>query len=440
MGLQSPAFIRRFTAVFVILCAQSFGTTAHAQQLSAQTGPAAKVDLVGVARSLSMQDPYARSLFLFMRSNPNSLDDQMFYVAFVSYLVSMDIGRDCRNAFANEFERRDFFTRSFDVKPQLQQIIATKTITQRFEASYKVNTGRYDFTNGTLPFGPIQSVGPQLDSSISAYEAQQCANSMLQGTQVDTKSFPWTFRVVDEAASQKQPAFPFGGALQLSDADARVLFEQFGRQLYAIVSYQVLAAADGSHRVQVIATDAELFGLSDNAVVKVKSFSHPTLSQPSYMDIATELTVQSEPLGLDAKVTFEQMGFRAVANGTAQGRGTGVTVGGTYRITGSAAVGGSSFIMRIAAPQLTVNLPGLSSDLNAQRFLTLFGAVDASAATATEAPVKGSAVVLEVPANGELRETNAYPFFGAFKAPSQTDPAAGTTEQESSAQVATPQP
>ena len=422
-------FIPRCAGLAGLVLAQFMPTQAVAQNLTGQAGKAAAVDLVAVAGNLSMQNAYARALFQFLRSNPNMLNDQQFYVNFVSYLISNELGHDCREAFANEFERRDFFTQSMQALPQLQQVIASKTIPDRFEISYQVITGEYDFTTGNLPFDNIRSVGEQLGRSINSNQGRNCAAQMLQGTSVDSSTFPWDFRVVDEAGDNQAPGFPFARSLQVNAADARTLFEQFGRQLYSIVSYQVLAASDGTYRVQVIPTNAQLFGLSDNAVVRTRTFAHPTLAQPSYLDVATRLVVKSEPLNLDAEVVLEQEGFRAVAKGTGKGRGTGVTVGGTYEVSGSAAVGATSFIMRIAAPQLNQQVQGLRNVPGSKRYLTLYGDIDFNNITASSAPVTGRAVVLQVDPDGRLQETNAFPFHGRFIA---TPPA----EQ---AQAATPE-
>ncbi len=417
----------RIVGVTGLIFSQLIAGHGVAQNLSSQAGRAASVDLVSAANDLSMQNAYARALFQFLRSNPGLLNDQQFYVNFVSYLISTKLDHNCHDAFANEFERRDFFTRSIEALPQLQQVIASKTIPERFEVSYQIITGEYDFTTGNLPFSTVRSVGEQLGYSINSGQGRGCASQMLQGTSVDPNTFPWDFNIVNEAGKREAPGFPFAKALQVNAADARTLFEQFGRQLYSIVGYQVLAASDGTYRVQVIPTNAQLFGLSDYAVVRAKTFAHPTLGQPSYLDVATKLVVKSEPLNLDATVTLEQEGFRAIAKGTGQGRGTGVTAGGTYEVSGSAAVGATSFIMRIAAPQLNQQVPNLPNVPGAKRYLTLYGEVDFNNVTASSAPVKGRAVVLQVDPNGKLSETNAYPFHGRFiatNAPEQAQAAA----------------
>lgn len=406
--------LRRIAGLSALILSQFLVGPVSAQTLSAQAGRAASVDPIAAANDLSMQNAYGRALFQFLRSNPGHLNDQQFYVNLVAYLVSTKLDHNCQDAFANEFERRDFFTRSLQMAPQLQQVIASKTIPERFEVSYQIITGEYDFTTGSLPFSRLKSVGEQLGHSISANQARNCATQMLQGAQVDTNSFPWNFRVVNEAGQNETPGFPFANALQVNAADARTLFEQFGRQLYSIVGYQVLAANDGTHRVQVVPTDAQLFGLSDNAVVRVQTFAHPTLSQPTYLDVANNLELISERLGLDSAVTLEQQGFRAVAIGTAKGRGTGVTAGSTYKVTGSAAVGATSFIMRIAAPQLDLQVPELRHVPGAKRYLTLYGEVDFNNVTNTSAPVIGRAVVLQVNPDGQLSETAAYPVGGQF--------------------------
>ncbi len=415
----------------VALATQSFASTAAAQVITTKQGRASAVDLAAAARELSMQDPYARSLLLFIRSNPATLSDQNFFVGLVSYLVATQIRTgqngqlDCRNAFANEFERRDFYTRALQSRPQIQQVIASKNIPQRFEVSYRITSGAYDFQSATLPLQDIRAIGANLGRSLDANQARNCANQMLQGAQVDINSFPWRFDVVNEAGEIQEPDFPFVRSLQLNATDARTLYEQFGRQLYSIVSYRVLAANDGSHRVQAIATDAQLFGLSDNAVVRIKTYTHPTLSQPNYLNIANQLTIRSDdqgypatghraPLGLDANVTFQQNGFRAVANGIVKGQSTGVTAATSYPVTGSAAVGTSGFIMRIAAPQLTTSLPDLQNVPGAQKYLTLFLEIDFNNVTATSAPVIGHAVVLQVSPDGAMQETRPYRVSGRF--------------------------
>ena len=150
----------------VLLMGQLGAQPVFAQVLSSGEGRAGSVDLVEAARTLSMQDAYARALFLYIRSNPAVMNDQQFYVGLVSYLLSTQIGQDCRKAFANEFERRDYYTRAFQVQPQVQQIIAGKTIPQRFEVSYRVTTNEYDFQASSLPFGNIRSIGQRLDRTI----------------------------------------------------------------------------------------------------------------------------------------------------------------------------------------------------------------------------------------------------------------------------------
>lgn len=429
----------------VLLMGQLGAQPVFAQVLSSGEGRAGSVDLVEAARTLSMQDAYARALFLYIRSNPAVMNDQQFYVGLVSYLLSTQIGQDCRKAFANEFERRDYYTRAFQVQPQVQQIIAGKTIPQRFEVSYRVTTNEYDFQASSLPFGNIRSIGQRLDRTIGSDNAQSCAHQMLQGTNVDVQAFPWHFTVIDESGQSQAPQFPFVQSLQLGPADARTLFQQFGRQLYSIVAYQVLAASDGSHRVQVIPTDAQLFGLSDTAVVRVQTYAHPTLSQPNYLDIASQLTVRTERPPqqqgynayshiphLDVTVTLQQDGFRAVATGVAQSPGTGVTAGGTRTITGSAAVGASSFIMRMSAPQLTGQVQGLSDVPGAQRFLTVFGEIDFNNVTTSSAPILGQAMVLQVAADGTLSETQPFPITGEFtplQASAQAEPDTPTASE-----------
>ena len=404
------------------------GQRANAQQITTQAGPATQVDLVETARFMDMQSSYNRSLYLFLRANPTLMDNAEFFVSFVSFLISEELEGNCSNAFSNEFERRDFFSKSFDLKPQLLQAIAAQQILQRYEVSYTVATGRYDFTSGTLPFGGIQSIGEQLSYSLRSQLGERCARQMLQGTNVNTQLFPWSFTVVDEAGKQAQPSFPFGRSLQLSDSDARVLFERFGRQLYSIVSYQMQAANDGTHRVQVIPTDAQLFGLSDNAVVRVDTYTHPALSQPNYLDISNQLTVTAPDISLVATVNFEQQGFRAVAKGQGQSKATGFSAGSSYDVTGSAAVGASTFILRLAGSGILGNTQQSGNQATTEQYLTLFGAVDFNRVTSDAAPVSGSATILSVSPDGQMNQSQPYPFTGQFVAaqqPAAEEPAAG---------------
>ncbi len=428
------SLLAKLLGLSTVLFAQCMVNVSHAQSISTQSGRAASVDLVAAAKDLSMQNAYARSLLSFIKLNPARFNDQQFYVGFVSYLIFTKLNDRCQDAFANEFERRDFYTRSFDILPQLQKVIAEKSIPDRFEVSYQINTGEYDFTSGSLPFDNVRSVGEQLGNTIHSGDAQSCAGNLLRGTAVDISSFPWRFNVADETGQPAAPAFPFAKSQPLSAADARTLFEQFGRQLYSIVGYQVLAAGDGTHRVQIIPTDAQLFGLSDDAVVRVQTFAHPTLSQPNYLDIANQLTVLSEPLNLAATVTLEQEGFRAVATGTSQGRGTGVTAATTHQVSGSAAVGATSFIMRMTAPQLTSDVYGLSNVPGTVRYLTMFGEIDFNNVSASKAPILGKAIVLEVDPNGILKESQLYPISGHFTALEKPGQSQVSTTQGTEAQ------
>ncbi len=204
-----------------------------AQQLTVGQGHAAKVNLVEEARTLSMRDTHARALYAYIRANPSVMENAQFYVNFLIYLMHKSEGFDCRQAFASEFERRDFFTNSFALKDQIRQMVNSVTIPQRFDIAYTIDTGRFDFSTSTLPFKHA-SVGLReyLSHSISAAGgASSCAHNILNGTQVSVQQFPWTFKVVDENAQQARQFFPFGTSMQLSSNDARVLFDRFGRRL-----------------------------------------------------------------------------------------------------------------------------------------------------------------------------------------------------------------
>lgn len=420
--------VQKLVAFVVVFGAvQSLSPMAQAQQLSTGSGLAPRVDVVEAAQRLNMQDPYARAIYLFIRSNPTYMDNPQFYVGFLAYLLSTTPDFDCREAFANEFERRDYFTQAFALKDRLTEVVSTVTIPQRFDVGYTIDTGRYDFTSSTLPFSNIRSVGSEFNYSISSNNAQSCASQMLSGTTVDINLFPWQFEVVNETGEQGQPQFPFGQSLQVPDADARVLFQQFGRQLYAIVSYQFQAANNGDRKVQIIPTDGQLFGLASDAVVRVKSFQHPTLSQAQYFDITNPLSISVAQIGLEADLKFQQQGFRAVGEGIRQDPGTDITLGGTFPVGGSAAVGNSTFIMRLAVPRLISSMPGLNNQPTAERFLTLFGSINFSDVTQASAPVTGVAIVLQIEQDGTMRQTQPFYFSGAFRPDSEAATAPAET-------------
>ncbi len=435
----------RSTVVIACLGAPFLATSSQAQQLNLQSGLAPKIDVVARAQGLNMQDPYARSLYQFIRANPTVMENAQFYVGFLAYLLSTSPNFECSNAFANEFERRDYFTQAFGLKEQLKAAVGSVTIPTRFDLAYTIDTGRYDFTASSLPLQNIRTVGNNFSNQISAGQAQSCAQQMLQGTTVDISVFPWNFQVVNEAGAARREDFPFGRTVQMPSTDARVLFERFGRQLYAIVSYQFQAANNGEAKVQVVPTDGQLFGLADDAVVRVKSFSHPSLSQAQYFDITNPLEVGVDVIGVDAKLAFTQQGFRAVGEGTRQDAGTDITLGGSFPVNGSAAVGNSTFIMRLAGPQLVSRqVPGLRNQANTvqpQRFLTLFGSVNFSQITQNVAPVSGVALVLDVAADGTMTESQAFPLYGEFRPPQpEAAPAGAAAPQPAETANSAPAP
>ena len=88
-------------------------SAAPAQQINSAKGQATQLDMLQLARDVSMRDTYNRALYLFIRSNPNVMNDQEFYVNFLIFLMMRSPGFDCNAAFSDEFERRDFFTNAF---------------------------------------------------------------------------------------------------------------------------------------------------------------------------------------------------------------------------------------------------------------------------------------------------------------------------------------
>lgn len=441
MGLRNfPAKWRQLAACVGLAVISLTGPNpSAAQQLSVSGGWALQVPLVRTAQQMDMQDVYARALYLFIRANPAVMDDPQFYVSFVSFLLSTSGNRNCAEAFANEFERRDFFNQSFTLKDQLRQVLASVSIPQRFDVSYSVDTGRYDFTKGLLPLSGARTYETGLNQNISSnaqgYNAQSCASQMLNGANIELNRFPWNFNVINEKGETRTPEFPFGDSVQMPANDARILYERFGRRLYAIVNYQFLAANNGERKVQVIATDGQLFGLSDDAVVRVQTYAHPALSQPNYLDITNPLQIVVPMVELEADLLFQQQGFRAVGTGTREDAGTELTMSQTFPVSGSAAVGGSTFIMRLALPNFDHrNIRYSGQQPGGQQYMTLFGSVAFSRASAQAAPVSGTAIFLQVNAAGEMQEVNQTPFTGAFtpKAVTEAPPAADPSVSQTS--------
>ncbi|MEM8577800.1 MAG: hypothetical protein AAGF60_08110 [Pseudomonadota bacterium] len=403
--------------MFSALALACAGLGAQAQQLSQSIGDAARVDVLQEARTLSMRDPHARALYLFIRTNPGVMQDAEFYVNFLVYLMAQSEDFNCRAAFANEFERQSFFESAFGLAPQLTQIVGGVTITQRFDVSFIVPTEKYDFNTAILPLGTPQAVGGEGLLSGSTYaggasrnDPRSCARTILQGTTIDPEAFPWSFQVVKEDGSRGGAQFPFERKLQLPASDAQQLFERFGRRLYAIVSYRIQAANDGTRKIQVIPTDGNLFGLSTDAVVRVRSFAHPSLSQPAPMDITNPLAMTLPDRQASMDLSFQQQGFRSVGAGTRTGGRTEFSAARETPIAGSAAVGSSAFIMRLSWPEFT------GTSQRAQ-FVTLFGNIDYEAVTQTEAPVSGSYSMLQWNERSSRYETTGFsPFSGQFRA------------------------
>jgi hypothetical protein len=395
----------------------------HAQQITRQAGDALAVDLVATAQSLSMRDMYARSLYEYIRSNPNSFADPTFYVNFLVFLMHQSPGFRCDQAFSNEFEKRDFFVnvQQPDLKNQIFQAISSAAITQRFDIAFTLDTQPFNFNTSSLSYN-VRSIGlaENLNNIIRVRNREQsCAQQVLQSLQVATDAFPWRFTVVDEAGEAAAPAFPFGRSITVPATDARVLYERFGRQLFAVVSYRFQAANNGEHKVQVFPTDGQMFGLSSDSVVRVQTYKHPRFSQPQYLDFSNEMQLNIPDLNVDMALKFQQQGFRAVGAGERQDPGTLISLGKSVQTNGSAAVGNSVFIIRLAMPSLNVeqNIQySLGRDNNGEHYVTLFGSLDYEKITAQSAPFSGQAQLLQVdPSDGELREVRLRAGFdGAF--------------------------
>ncbi len=369
---------------------------ASAQSMPTGQGTAFRLDLQKLASEVDPRDAYARALYDYLRSNPVQWEDPTFFVNFVIYLISKHPGIDCDAAFANEFERRDYFTAIPAMKNTLRQIVTTTRLPTRFDVGYVIETGEYDFQNSILPFTRISGVSLNGDFSYSLnsdHNARSCAAQILQGTDVDQNAFPWEFRIVDETQKQTQPQFPFGKQLSIAPNDARTLFERFGRELFAIVSYSFRAAANGDRLVMIVPTDGQLFGLGNDAVVRVKTHVHPTMSQPGSFDFTNPLTVTLPEIDSTMEMAFTQEGFRAVGTGTRDEKGTSLTVGRTFEVNGSAAVGQSAFVMRLETAGLTTRHDYADSKLGRARQVTFFGSVDFSRATSDFAPVSGTAFI-----------------------------------------------
>ncbi len=392
-------------------------------------GMAAEINVPGAAKRLDTQDRYARALYSWIRANPGVWGDQQFYLNLIVYLMSTTPGFDCNRAFASEFERNDFFQSSYAWGEEIRDAILTVTIPDRAEVAFRIDTGEYDFNTQTLPFDQVASVdsSDMLGGSLQASNGQSCAGQIFRNTGVQTDVFPWRFNVVNESGDHASPGFPFSESLQLSPDDARVIFERFGRELYAIVGYRVEAANDGQRLVQVVPTDGQLFGLASDAVVRVESFAHPTLSQPTQMDISTPLSVAIPQLETEFDLTFRQEGFRAVGSGLRQDQGTALTTGRRYPIDASAAVGSSVFVIRLDTENMSVPQYGTTDP--GPVLVTLFGSVNFSAVTANEAPVSGNAVI-SFPGRDDYRGRSIQdvPFTGAFRSASDGDEAETPSE------------
>lgn len=101
-----------------------------------------------------------------------------------------------------------------------------------------------------------------------------------------------------------------------------MLFERFGRELFAVVSYSFQAAGNGEKLIMIVPTDGQLVVLANEAVVRVEIYTHSTKSQPGTLDFTNPLTVTLPQLDSTMEMTFTQEGFRAVGMGTRDEKGT----------------------------------------------------------------------------------------------------------------------
>lgn len=122
-------------------------------------GAAFRLDLQKLAGEVDPRDAYARALYDYLQSNPAAWEDPAFFVNFVIYLISKEPGIDCNAAFANKFERRDYFTSVPAMKETLRQIVNSTRLPNRFDVGYVIETGEYELQRNNLPFSRISSVG-----------------------------------------------------------------------------------------------------------------------------------------------------------------------------------------------------------------------------------------------------------------------------------------
>ncbi|WP_162933101.1 hypothetical protein [Roseovarius sp. EL26] len=383
-------------AVLSLIGAAGLGLCASASFAQTQ-GSATQVDIIKTAKVISMRDLYARSLFQYIRSNPAVWDDPSFYVNFLIYIMSHDPQFNCDAAFSSEFERRDYFVKSFELKDQIRSVVAGVDIRSRFDVMYTIDTGEYAFSTGALPLTNVRSVQSSHPISGTINEqsgVQYCAQRALQGTSVNANEFPWRFNVVDESGQRHSGnSFPFGATLTLPENDARTLFNTFGRQLYAIVSYNVRAANNGERMIQVFPTDGQLFGLSSEAVVRVETYTHPSQSAADYLKLTAPLSI--ETLGVKQALTaqFQQQGFRAVGKGELNSPGSDITGPSVTNITGSAAVGNSTFVLQISTPTKESKAIDGTVKKVADTVVTYYGSVDYEKAAGGVLPISGQALV-----------------------------------------------
>ncbi|MEL7299160.1 MAG: hypothetical protein AAFM92_02140 [Pseudomonadota bacterium] len=414
--------------VFGLICAAFMAvggasTPSSAQQAPTGSGFATKLDILGLARSQNLQAPYPRALYAWIQANPQRFQDPNFYVNFIAYLLSTADGIRCDRAFANEFERNDFFNGVFQYQQALAGIISSARLSQRYDRHFGIDTGQYVFETQTLPIQRVRGLDAGLGSNISATNGRttpsNCARQIFQGTPVDAEAFPWRFTVVDENIRPNAPSFPFPDKLQLPASDARTIFETFGRDLFAIVSYQFVAANNGEYKIQAFPTDATLFGLSASSVVRILEFRHPQVGGAPRLDITTPMKLRASSISLAATINFEQQDFRAVGTGTRTQAATGFAPVSSVPLSGTAAVGHSSFILRLELPGYNAELPGLlpywGDETPTTRYATVFGKVDLGVEGVGQQRFRGTLKILEnVPQRG-WTTSPAVPFRGSFE-------------------------
>ncbi|MEO0390896.1 MAG: hypothetical protein AAF218_08135, partial [Pseudomonadota bacterium] len=353
--------VRAATSLAFSLCLSAAALTA--QQLPQTSGSAAQVDLVAQVGAQSMQDLQNRAVFLAVKSRPQMFQDPSFYLAFVVSLIQGTPEFRCQEAFANEFERQAYFRDVMQLQQPILDAVLRRPVPQFIDVAYQIDTGEYDFNRQRLPFSNREAkLGAQIlaEGTEPRYASRRkaCAENLLRGLNLDLSRFPWRFEIQDLAGGRTHRDFIFGSGLTLSSSDAQTLLQRFGRTLYAIVTYQMRIAPDASTVLQAVPTDGHIFGLSSDSVVRVNSYRHPSIPPLGYLDMSNRLFVSLGRNKADALLTFEQTDFRAVGQGVRTTRGPdNLAQALNDPVSGSAAVGHNSFIIRLTWPFVS-NLSG----------------------------------------------------------------------------------